>query len=40
MPLDQLPAAVIHFKRGVYEAVAAEFGPEVVAMQQAAALRK
>eukprot|EP00775_Hariotina_reticulata_P009575 gene9575-9737_t len=33
MPLNELPGTVIPFKRAVYEAVAAEFGPVVVGMQ-------
>jgi putative (di)nucleoside polyphosphate hydrolase len=32
MPLEQLPAAVVPFKRGVYEAVAAEFTPAIEAV--------
>lgn len=34
MPLDQLPQTVVHFKKSVYEAVAAEFGPVVAAIRQ------
>ena len=33
MPLEQLPGAVVPFKKPVYEAVLAEFGPAVEAVK-------
>lgn len=29
LPIGQLPAEVVHFKRGVYEQVAREFEPRI-----------
>lgn len=29
LPIEQLPLDVVHFKRGVYEQVASEFGPRI-----------
>lgn len=31
-PVDELPAMIVEFKRGIYEALVAEFGPQVKAM--------
>lgn len=35
MDIDELPPRVIAFKRGVYERVAAEFGPRIEALRAA-----
>jgi len=36
-PLEELPGLVVPFKRGVYDAVVAEFGPAIAARRAAAA---